>query len=287
MKFNELRWVDYLRKITQRGGTAEGNIAIGDDCAIVKQGEIYQLFTSDLSIEGVHFSRNKSSLETIGRRALQRAISDIAACAGSVRFIGVSMGFSDCLTVNDLKKIAKAIADEANVWGAQLIGGDLARTDNLFFDVWVIGETPKAITRCGAQEGDCIFLSGPLGELSFNDCFKPRIKQALWLRDHFRINAMIDISDGFAVDLYRLLTASNKGALIEAAKLPLTRGISDIYRGEDYELLFTVNATEPKIAKLREDFIEVGRVKSKGFGFWLENKDGSKQHLKAEGYSHL
>jgi thiamine-monophosphate kinase len=76
--------------------------------------------------------------------------------------------------------------------------------------------------------------------------FQPRLAEALWLADHFAINAMIDLSDGLGSDLPRLAKASGTGFEIDREHLPLNKGCSieqAISDGEDYELLFAVAPT--------------------------------------------
>ena len=199
MSFNELSWVKFLKKSTKSG---EGVVCgAGDDCAVIREGERYYLISSDLFIEDVHFKLKGISFLNIGKRAAARAVSDIAACAGKPRFIAVSAGIPAYISTKQMKEIMNGIDKTASLCGASVVGGDTSRTRKLFLDVWVMGEAKKPILRSSAKAGDYIFVTEKLGKLPFNSPFVPRLKEAKYLADNFKINAMIDVSDGFIADL--------------------------------------------------------------------------------------
>jgi thiamine monophosphate kinase len=96
---------------------------------------------------------------------------------------------------------------------------------------------------------------------------------------------MIDISDGFALDLYRILKESGKGALLYKKNMPIDK-ISDLYRGEDYELIFTVSGDEKKIDLLKSKFYLVGTIKSSQSGYRMS--DGKRSYnVDVKGYMHF
>ena len=96
---------------------------------------------------------------------------------------------------------------------------------------------------------------------------------------------MIDVTDGFIIDLYRVLKMSKKGALLYRDDIPLCNK-SNLYRGEDYELIFTVDKTEPKLAILKKKFSLVGRIRSSRSGYkWQAGNKLSK--VKVKGYTHF
>jgi thiamine monophosphate kinase len=97
---------------------------------------------------------------------------------------------------------------------------------------------------------------------------------------------MIDISDGFILDLYRILKESKKGAIVYKESIPLTSGARDLYRGEDYELVFTVDRTEPKMDLLKNKFYFVGIIKSKKFGYKMQVSSRI-FNIKPRGYMHF
>jgi thiamine-monophosphate kinase len=284
MKLNELDWVELLKKKTGKG--KDVLVGIGDDCAHVRVGREKLLLKSDLFMEGVHFDKKKTSYKTIGIRAVSRVLSDFAACAGVPKFVGVSVGIPGWVKTKDLQSILSGIMFCSRKYEFSLVGGDTIGSSKLFLDVWAVGKAEKCVLRSTAKEGDYIFLTGPLGKVSFFDPFEPRIKEAGDLVKKFKVNAMIDISDGFALDLYRILKESKKGAVIYREEIPVTKGDSDLYRGEDYELIFTVDKTESRLKYLKRKFFLVGKIKKQSFGYKIQ-KGNKLKNVSARGYTHL
>jgi len=213
---NELDWINFLRK---KAGKGKDVIAgIGDDCAYVKIGKEKLLLKSDLFIEGVHFIRKNISFKTIGMRAVARVLSDFAACAGLPKFVGISAGIPQNVSAESLKEILSGILEYSKKYNFSIIGGDTSKAQKLFLDIWGVGEAEKFISRSSAKKGDYIFITARLGKREFNRVFEPRIEEAQFLVKNFKVNAMIDISDGFIIDLYRILKMSGKGAVIFKSK---------------------------------------------------------------------
>ena len=173
MPFNELDWVEFLKKRAKRNKSVVAGI--GDDCAVIRHRGRYLLFTSDLFIEGVHFLKGKMSLYNAGRRAAARAMSDIVACGGIPKYLGVSCGVPYTFKPREMKQLFCGINDYCRRYSVTLIGGDTSAANCVFLDVWVIGEAKKYILRSGARYGDYIFLTGPLGKVKFNEVFELRI----------------------------------------------------------------------------------------------------------------
>jgi thiamine-monophosphate kinase len=283
MPFSELSWIDFLKaKVKKSSDVLTG---IGDDCALVKIKSKKALLKSDLFIEGIHFRLKETPFKTIGLRAVGRVLSDFAACGGTPKFIGISIGISPAVSEKNIKEILKGVTCLCRKYNFSLVGGDTAFTDKLFLDVWAIGTCDKFIRRNTAKEGDYIFVTGKLGRRKFNESFTPRLIEAGYLVRNFKINSMIDISDGFALDLYRILKESGKGALLYKKNMPIDK-ISDLYRGEDYELIFTVSGDEKKIDLLKSKFYLVGTIKSSQSGYRMS--DGKRSYnVDVKGYMHF
>jgi thiamine-monophosphate kinase len=217
---------------------------IGDDCAILRTrpGEDL-LVTTDMTIEGVHF-RRRMPAEAVGRRALARALSDIAAMGGDPRWALVSLAVGRRAGDRWVDGFYRGFLAVARETGVALIGGDLARSRRLVADVVVIGTTPKgaALRRDGARPGDLIYVSGALGR-PWTVEPRPRLALGRYLRG--RATAALDLSDGLAIDLHRLCVESRVAATIDSP-LPSWPGATldaALHGGEDYELLFTARPT--------------------------------------------
>lgn len=280
----ELEWVNFLKRSVRK--RKDVIVGIGDDCAWVRAGKERLLLKSDLFVEGIHFRLVSMPFEVIGMRAVARVLSDMAACGGFPKFIGISIGLPTYVKEKQLKEILRGVLFMSKKYKFSLVGGDTGRADKLFLDVWGVGETQRFISRNSAKIGDYIFITDKLGARKFNQAFTPRVKESQYLVNNFKINSMIDISDGFAIDLYRLLKGSNKGSLLYQEKIPVTKGFTDIYRGEDYELIFTVDNSEKKIRQLRKRFFFVGIITHKRLGCVLLSKKGIAP-LTVKGYTHF
>ncbi|MFA7677167.1 MAG: thiamine-phosphate kinase [Candidatus Omnitrophota bacterium] len=283
MSLTEISWIDYLKKKVPK--TKRVLCGIGDDCALVSLRQKTALLKSDTFIEGVHFELGKASYRTIGSRAVARVLSDFAACAGEPEFIGISVGLPRYVSESNLKKILEGVLSLASKYKFALIGGDTARSDKLFLDVWGLGKTDKFVSRSTAKVGDYIFITGKIGARKFHETFEPRIKEAKFLTKNFAVNAMIDITDGFVCDLYKLLKSSGKGAVLDQESVPAVDKES-LYRGEDYELIFTIDEKEKKLNVLNKKFHCVGRIKPPKFGYNFA-KRGKLHKITPKGYTHF
>ncbi|QSR88089.1 thiamine-phosphate kinase [Methylacidiphilum caldifontis] len=238
-----------------------GIVGIGDDCAVVRaeKDNLYYLFKVDATLENVHFEPS-SPAELIGRKALARALSDIAAMGGDPLYVLVGIGINKNEKIGKIKKIYEGINALAQSFGLLIIGGETTLSEQLFLVISIWGKTEgyKPILRSGATDGDSLFVTGVLGG-SF-DCghhllFIPKIKEGKWLAQGQWATAMMDISDGLAKDLPRMARASAIGFEIDFDEVPVRKGYSiknALTDGEDYELLFSV--AKEKEEKLLENW---------------------------------
>jgi thiamine-monophosphate kinase len=269
----------------------------GDDCAVIKfDRDNYLLFTCDMIVEGVDFTR-KEKPNLVGRKALAVSLSDIAACGGLPRYAVVSLGLPKETTVKYADMLAKGIFDLAKKYGLNIVGGDISKAKQLTIDVSMLGvvEKKNLALRKGAKKGDVIFVSGSLGGSIFGKHLKftPRLKEARFLVENFKISSMIDISDGLAQDLGHILKNSNCGALIHEELIPLSRkarGLDDaLYAGEDFELLFTMPPLEAKrlLARKLPHFKAIGRIIDKKYKLTLIEKKNQARIIEPKGFRHF
>lgn len=251
---------------------------IGDDCAIVPSHTGQDLLLkADLSIEGVHFTR-ESPAEAIGARAVARCLSDIAASGGTPLYCLLSLALAPWADEKWLDAFYHGIYKLLRKTKTELAGGDISHADQFVCDVMLCGSVTKgkALRRSGARPGDALYVSGPLGGWRHKPVVTPRLEFGRKLIGV--ATACMDISDGLALDLHRLCNASAVAA--ELDKIPLLKGATldqALHDGEDYELLYTVPA------RLKAPGIRIGSiVKGRAGAVRLEGK-----LLKPIGYDHI
>jgi len=288
-------------------------VGAGDDCAVIDAGipGKWQLHKTDAVVEGVHFTR-EADPKKVGRKAIARALSDIAAMAGTPRWATVSLGLPDRFTEELVDMIYEGITSFAQLQEVAIVGGETVSTpERLVISVTVVGEVDrdKCVLRSGAKPGDGIWVTGEMGGsiAGHHLDFLPRLEEGRWLAANFLPTAMIDLSDGLAGDLGHLLDEANAGAELLEAALPIRRVARALAResnaakppliaaltdGEDYELCFTLSPGKAveMLDEFRQAFPEtliscIGKV-IKEPGLKIKQKNGIKEFA-ARGFVHF
>ena len=279
----------------------------GDDCAVLDWSGSKLLFKTDAIVEGIHFERDTPP-GAIGRKALARALSDIAAMAGTPTHALITLGFHAEMEPSLIEAVYQGLRNCAREHHVNIVGGETTSLSQLTLSISLIGRASKPILRAGSAVGDAIFVSGELGgSLAGHHLnFTPRLKEARWLSDQDIVHAMIDLSDGLATDLRHLLSDQTGAELLTRA-LPIRRAAKERARdnpsgktallaaltdGEDYELLFTVSSKDavPLLDGWKSAFPEtplhcIGKITDQP-GIALRDDKGVKP-LTLHGYDHL
>ena len=221
---------------------------------------------------------------------------------GVPKYALISAAFPGELALEKVISFYRGIKKTAEKFGIDIIGGDTNSAQKIIVDVSMCGkvERKNLVLREGAKSGDYIFVTGSLGGSLCGKHLKftPRLKEARFLVNNLKINSMMDISDGLALDLFRLLAQSKKTACLEEEKIPLSKTAPTVsrafYDGEDFELLFTLNAEEaeklrkiwPK--KMKTKLTCIGRITGTGKPeIFLKTSRGKMKTLKVRGYEHF
>ncbi|MFC1709211.1 thiamine-monophosphate kinase [Candidatus Omnitrophota bacterium] len=300
-RISELGLIDYFRKTLKKKNSKIVK-GIGDDAAVIKiNKDKYLLNTSDMLIEGRHF-RSRDDLGDIGYKAIACSLSDIAAMGGSPSFALVSLGIPKRLKSKDIKSLFSGIKKSADRFGVNIVGGDTNLSQKLIIDISMTGfvDSKKLTLRSNARVGDYIFVTGSLGGSIYQKHLKftPRVKEAQYLTTKFKLNSMIDISDGLILDLWRVLKASRVGAAIYEDLIPKSKDAKNLnqalYMGEDFELLFTVSEKNSKtlLRRIREnkfdfDLSFIGKIMDKKEQIWLIDRHKKSKKLKPKGFLHF
>ena len=204
-------------------------VGAGDDCAVLDCGapDRQLLFKTDAVVEGIHFTKDTPPGK-VGRKALARCLSDIAAMAGTPAAAVVTIGLPQNYDVTVVEKLYAGMSELAREHGVAIVGGETTTSpERMFISIALTGFVPagKAVLRTGARVGDAIFVTGELGgSLAGRHLdFEPRLAEARWLAQHFKLHAMIDLSDGLAGDLRHLLNPAGLGAELGIETLPVSR----------------------------------------------------------------
>lgn len=274
-------------------------VGVGDDCAVTRlpDGLTDQVFTTDPIVENVHFLSSDQP-ERIGNKAAGRVLSDIAAMGAQPQWLLVNVVAPPEQEIEVVEKIYAGINTLCHRFGAVLIGGDLAQGPCLELHVFGTGTLPAgaALLRSGAQEGDLVFTTAPLGGSRSGKHldFIPRVAEGIFLRESGRVNSMMDISDGLATDLRHILRASGVGATLDAAAIPKNGTLDNaLYDGEDFELLFTVaqKNAEALQAQWAEQFgtklFSMGQITASANELALRLPDGTTQVLAEKAFEHF
>jgi thiamine-monophosphate kinase len=239
-----------------RRGLVQG---IGDDTAVLEGGLVV---TQDALVEDVHFRLGWTSWRDLGYKAAAVNLSDLAAACALPEALVVSLGIEPSTPVAAVLELYEGV----NETGVPVRGGDTTRAERLYLSVTAIGRSDRVPGRAGAQPGDAVVVTGPLGAAAAG-------LRALELglegheelvrahrRPPFRVDlagvlgpvahALVDLSDGIATDAGHVAERSGCRIEIEVERLPLAPGIEDVgpepfwTLGEDYELLAALAAAD-------------------------------------------
>lgn len=282
----EFDFIQWIRKQSKMPPNVR--IGPGDDLAAMEwNADDLLVVGADQVLDGVHFDSNVHSPRDIGRKAMNRNLSDCAAMACLPAAAVVTAALPRGASLEYAKEIYLGLREAADVFDFPIVGGDTGTWDGkLALSVTILGRSAgvEPITRSGAKVGDAIYVTGALGGSirGRHMTFEPRVLLARELAKSCKVSAMIDISDGLSRDLRHICEQSHVGAIVDANAVPIHSNAGDLqhalHDGEDYELLFTsAHCEHPEV-------IRIGEIVS-GEGVQLR-QDGALTELKPQGWEH-
>ena len=235
MRLFELGELGLLAELERRGLAQ----SIGDDAAQLREGLVV---TQDVLVERVHFRLDWISWRDLGWRAAAVNLSDLAASGADPEGLLVTLAAPGETELHHILELYEGIAET----GVAVVGGDLSSAEELILGVTALGRSARVPGRAGAVPGDELVVTGPLG--AAGEAFRrqsyvrPPLRLAEGKELSAAAHALLDISDGLAVDAGHIAMRSGCRAVIELERVPLASGaeLQDLSFGEDYELLAAV-----------------------------------------------
>ncbi|HOV11431.1 MAG TPA: thiamine-phosphate kinase [Bacteroidales bacterium] len=229
---------------------------IGDDAAVIDNGNLNTLVSTDLLVEGVHFDLTYTPLKHLGYKSAVVNFSDICAMNGIPQQLTVGLAVSSRFSVEAIEELYAGIKLACEKYNVDLVGGDTTTSiSGMFLGLTVIGVVAgnKVVYRNTANENDLICVTGDLGsayagllllerekagfvanpnmqpDLEGYDYIlerqlKPEARKdivKLFAENDFLPTSMIDVSDGLASDILHICRASGKGCAIYEERIPV------------------------------------------------------------------
>lgn len=231
-------------------------LGVGDDAAVIKNGDTCTLVSTDLLLEGVHFDLSYFPLKHLGYKSIAVNLSDIYAMNATPKQVTVSFGISSKFSLEAVEEIYAGMLLACDKYKVDLIGGDTsASKQGLVISVTAIGEAKEdeIVYRSGAKPMDLLCVSGDLGaayagfqllerekrvymsnpevqpDLEGHDYIierqlkpEPRKDIVAMLKEFgVKPTSMIDISDGLASEVFHLCSKSKVGMTVYEEKIPI------------------------------------------------------------------
>lgn len=220
------------------------------------------LVSTDALVEGRHFDFARDTPEQVGAQAAVANLSDLAGSGGAAGWAVWSLSLPSSWTVGRFTGVVRGFAKACAEYGCAVIGGNLSRTEGPAVIAVTVGGPlagERPFTRAGAVPGDLIYVTGNLGDAALGYLepdaeararrhrWRPHLAEAKALAEWGGVSAAMDVSDGLALDLDRLMRASGCRAELMGVCIPTSphyygrrgrdRSVA-LTGGEDYVLLF-------------------------------------------------
>jgi thiamine-monophosphate kinase len=263
------------------GPAPAGSVWIGDDAAVVEAPPGRLVLAADAAVAGVHADLELVGLDDLGWKALTATLSDVAAVGGRPLQALVTL----CLPPGtDIDLLSTGLAEASARWGCPVVGGDVTTSSEVTVAVaatGVLDGPAPPVLRSGASPGDRIVVTGPLGgsaaglrllrrgaadghgrargeaDRALVEAHRRPVARLAEGRSarHAGVAAMMDVSDGLALDLHRLAEASGVGVRLDS--VPVAPGATEeeaLGGGEDFELVIATAHPD----RLAESFTAAG-----------------------------
>lgn len=254
-KLGEFGLIDHLTSPfhLQQASSIKG---VGDDAAVIDNGKMVTVVSTDMLVEGIHFDLMYSPLKHLGYKSIVVNLSDIYAMNAIPKQVTVSIALSNRFSVEALEELYEGIRLACDYYQVDLVGGDTTSSPKgLYISVTAIGqaEKDKVVYRNTAKVGDLICITGNVGAAYLglqllerekqlylsNPEIKPDLEEQDYLvgrqlkpearkdmidvfhKSGLQPTAMIDVSDGVASEIFHICKQSKVGAFVEESGVPI------------------------------------------------------------------
>jgi len=272
---------------------------IGDDGAVLQPGAGKVLVvTTDVLVDGVHFSDRTTSPQDAGWRAAAANLSDLAAMGATPLGITVGLGLPGDRSVDWVEGLYQGLTDCLQKFETFIVGGDVVRSPIVTIAITAFGEVApnQVIRRSAAQPDQAIVVTGYHGaskaglELLLGLTTAPitQAEREFLVRSHQRPMPRLDVlpklhtltqtaiagmdsSDGLADAVLQICRASGVGARLERSSLPIPPNLIEwvgesqaiewtLYGGEDFELVLCLPMADAEklVAQLGDGAAMIG-----------------------------
>ncbi len=317
-----------LEKISAYKGEVQDStlIGLGDDASVIREKDgSLTLLSTDTFVEGVDFDPVYTPFTLFGYKIISASVSDIYSMNGTPSSALINLALPNRMSVQMVEDLYTGIDNACKNYGIEVVGGDLTGNhQNAVISVTIYGkaEENKVVSRSGAKAGDAICVTGDVGaalaglrilmrekqfwEQQENEAIQPDLGDYRFVVQRQLMpgarkdliqelaaqevvpTSMIDITKGVISEVTELCMASDLGAHIYQAALPIaieTRKVADemeedvdryaLFGGEDLELMFTLSEQQVEaFAEYFKDFAVIGRMIPKEEGLNIQSAEG-------------
>jgi len=258
-EIGEWGWLERLERSLASQARNKVIVGFGDDAACLAlplgTGKL-TLLTTDILVEGTHFTWKTATPTTLGEKAVAVNVSDIAAMGGRPTAMVVGLGAPAHFEIARLEMIFRAMERACRRWEIAFVGGDTVRSDKLVLAPTLIGEfegsAERLPLRSHLRAGQYLYVTGTLGDsaaglallLSKKSAGErsvapisrrhlitrhrrphPRVDEGRILAEQFDDLAMIDLSDDLWTSVGLLSRASGIGMTVRLDHLPISHAL--------------------------------------------------------------
>lgn len=236
---------------------------VGDDAALLRlETDRALVVTTDILVDGVHFSDATTTPEDVGWRSAAANLSDLAAMGADPLGITVGLSLPPNTAVSWVEGLYQGLTTCLKLYHTNIVGGDITRSPLITVAIAAFGQVfpNQTIRRADARIGDAIVVTGfhgnsragleillhPHKARSLDETAKtylirshqrpsPRLDIIPYLHDLVKENwrvAGMDSSDGLADAVIQICRCSGTGAEIEVNAIPRSSALSHLVSAE-------------------------------------------------------